>query len=554
MLSHQFTGKINLGDHMNFVSAVLTSLLTVTLLVGCDDKKKDTVPPPNILTPHVNIGDQKNYWIQSYSFLSKIRTKPGKPNKGRHVAVNALVSYQVKDVTKSTIDLNVVADHAELQVYHQAAYLNQLLQAVITNGMRYQLTINNEQPLIITQDDTDIQLQIANSPYLSTEYSYLKDTLVSPLLPVSIPLTDNAKVTLHNFLSMKEVNINVDQVNANNVYLTLEGTSKHGRLYGKAVIQKNSGWLEKMALVTEESMPGKFNNYAMRTVLLVGPEDWSNNSNNELKNELQIQNSTAYLNSFPLPMFDAEDWAKQQQHELTTKATVGKIYTLLAADGAERLLLTYTNNTGSNAQLLGEYKVGPHQLFAKDNTKLDVQLLPVNNIIYRVVSSQDNDINNDINIATYYPKQGKIGNEPVNLKTINRLNADVSFIPYQLESLVLPIQADKLQQISSKDFKADITPTDQPNVYILHWQNTDQVKFGTGLIHSTNSALVQHIQPDTETWLTPVESKVVDSVANGYENRVRIAFTDRVPLGLELYVLRKGEKPAFTRAVSFSRQ
>lgn len=537
---------------MDIIRFTMASFIAATLLVGCGDKSStsDTTTSNNqstksavaSLLPSVKQGDHRQYWIQSYSIVGK--DKIDLSNKNR-VGTQLLVDYQVKQVNEQSIELNVSSQHTELQIKGNAAYPHPVLQDVLQNGISYQLAMKGDTPLTVTENNPDIKQQIVSSSNLNSEYCYLKFVMASPLIPTAIPLEKGQQVTLHNFLDMQNLQITVNNVSQDELDLTLQGTTEQGNLYGKAVIDRTTGWLKRMGLVKEAPVTAR-TDYKMRTILLIGPSDWSSNNNRQLITEMHIEDTKQYLQPFPIFGFDKEGWQQAQQQELSTTSTEGKLFNLNTADGATQLMLVYKNGTGSNANSLGQYRVTD---LVTDNLK-QADLLPAANIEFNIPGATK-----EINVATYKPLHNDPEAEPIKLDEIKTVTAKVNFIPYQLETLVLPIAKDsRTVQSKAGDFSIDISPTDQKETYILHWQAADNVHFGAGLISGAENALVQYILPDTEQWLTPLESRIVNSVSKGYENRIKIAFTNEVPVGLEIYLLKQGDKDGYSNQVTFKRK
>lgn len=537
---------------MDILRFTIASLVTATLLVGCGDKssttdttnsnEQPTKPVVASLSPTPQQGDHKQYWIQSYSVVSK--DKIDWSNKNR-VATQLLVNYQVEQITEQAVELNVTSQHTELQVKGNAAYPHPVLQDVLRNGIRYQLKMSGDTPLTITENNPEIKQQIVSSSNLNSEYCYLKFVMTAPFFPTAIPLEKGQQVTLHNFLDMQNLQITVNDLTQDELDLTLQGTTEQGNLYGKAVIDRTTGWLKRMALVKEAPVTAR-TDYKMRTILLIGPTDWSSSNNRQLLTEMHIEETKQYLQPFPIFGFDQEGWQQAQQRELATSSTEGKLFNLNTADGATQLMLIYKNNTGSSANSLGKYRVTD---LVTDNQK-QTDLLPAANIEFNIPGTTK-----EINVATYKPLHNDSEAEPIKLDEIKTVTAKVNFIPYQLETLVLPI-AKETRTVRSQagDFSVDISPTDQKEIYILHWQAKDNVNFGAGLITGAENALVQYILPDTEAWLTPIESRIVNSISNGYENRTKIAFTNEPPVGLEIHLLKQSDQAGYSNQVTFKRK
>ncbi|MFD1259605.1 hypothetical protein [Entomomonas asaccharolytica] len=536
---------------MDIVRLTIASFIAATLLVGCGDKSStkqttsktatEKTTPIATLLPSPKQGEQKEYWVQSYSIVTKGKTDWSNKNR---VGTQILVNYQVKQVDQDTINLDVISNHTELQVRGLAAYPHPLLQNILANGMQYQLNTKADKPVTISQNDTDTEQQIQNSVDLKSEYHYLQFVMAAPFIPTAIPLEKAQQVTINNFMEMDKVNITVDEITKDEISLILQGDDQLNHLYGKAVIDKATGWIKKMALVKEAPVTAR-TEYKMRTILLMGPKEWSSNNKRQLITEMHIEESKQYLKPFPIFGFDKENWQKTQQQELAVTSTEGKLFNFNAPDGSTQLMLVYKNNIGSSANSIGTYQVT--DLTLADEQSKDI--LATVNLEFNIPPKTK-----EINVATYKPVFHKPDVAPIKLDAIKTASAKVSFTPYQLETLVLPIDKD-IRNVRSQDndFSVDITPTGQANSYILHWQAKDNIIFGAGLINGAENSLVQYILPDTEAWLTPIESRIINSLSNGYENRIKIVFTNDIPVGLEIYLLKQADQAAYTNAVTFKR-
>lgn len=539
---------------MDILRLTIVSIVTTTLLMGCDNKSNQAHTSQQadsrvvMLSPKPRVGDNKEYWIQSYSTVSN--DKIDWSNQNQRLGTKALVSYQVQDASPDHISLHVTAQHIELLIRDNAAFLNPTLQKVMTHGLNYQLNFTGKDPLTINNNDAKTKQNIADSIDLRTEYNYLTSVLASPFFPTSLPLVKGQKATLAHFMQMDNMTIRVDEVTDNDVSITIEANNQKSHLYGKAVLHKETGWLERMALVKEAPLTDR-TDYTIRTVLLLGPSNWSASNNRQLQEEMQIKEKSPYLKAFPVFDFDTAQWLKTQQEELNNIATNGKLYTLTNPDGSTQLILVTSNTTEAIPQLLGDYKVLTLALFDKDNKPIANNiLLPTHNAVYKIKTATDT----ETNLASYKLKKNN-ETSPIKLQSITKATANIGFTPYHIETVSLPL-TNKPQKaaLSNEDFTVDITPTDQPKVYILHWRGKDNIIFNPQLMKGADNALVQFIQPDTEAWLTPAETRIVNSIPYGFENRVNITFTTTPPKQLDLYFIKQDSKATHTtQTINFNR-
>lgn len=528
---------------MDILRIVIVSIITSISLLGCDYKDTDNATPTThpvnseqitTLTPQLTLGDTKQYWIQSYS--SVFQNEIDWSNKNQRLGIKALVSYQIKEVNHHQIEIDVTTNHIELLIKDNAAYLHPLLQTTLTDGLQYLINLTGKSPLQISQKNQQVTKQIAASHNLQTEYQYLASLLVSPFLPRPLPLQKDQQINIPHFMQMTNLTATINEITPASIHITLEATEKDSHLYGKAVLQKDTGWLERLALVKEapmQSQPG----YKMRTVLMIGPSSWSNKEARQLTSEMQIKDTDSYLRPFTIFNFDVEHWQQAQLQEKNNQFKQGSLYTLTNSDGSSQLMLVTNSYTDAVNQLLGDYQATNLVLFDKNNNLLPhLTLFPTTNIAYKIKTPNGT----ETNLVSYKLALAKPTKNRAKLEDIAKITANISFTPYHLEKITLPL-TNKTQTVTNNDnkFSADISPTNQLKSYILHWQANDNVIFNPQLMQGINSALVQYIQPDTVSWLTPAETRIVNSITKGFENTIKITFITAPPKELSLYIIKQ---------------
>ena len=200
-------------------------------------------------------------------------------------------------------------------------------------------------------------------------------------------------------------------------------------------------------------------------------------------------------------------------------------------------MLVTNSYTDAVNQLLGDYQATNLVLFDKNNNLLPyITLFPTTNIAYKIKTPNGT----ETNLVSYKLALAKLTKNRAKLEDIAKITANISFTPYHLEKITLPL-TNKTQTVTNNDnnFSADISPTNKLKSYILHWQANDNVIFNPQLMQGINSALVQYIQPDTVSWLTPAETRIVNSITKGFENTIKITFITAPPKELSLYIIKQ---------------
>lgn len=522
---------------MDIFKLAITSLVASTLIVGCDNQSNSVPPQQNQLHIQLKEGINKKYWIQGYSMITQNNHVDWSTKDT--VGISLLANYQVQNYHNNEIKLHVTADYTELQVRGLAAYPSPSIQTILANGMLYQFNLDSNSPQTITIQDKALQQGIEATATMKQEYQYLQFIIAPPFIPATIPLAKEQQIFVDHFMGFNKVTIQVDKITGNKLFTTLATTEQANKLYGKAIINKTTGWIERMALVKETQIAGS-TNQNMRTVLLMGPASWSNNNQHQLIKKIN-ENDLHYLEPFPIKGFDKIRWTQQQQQEAALKPNKGELFVLNTPNVPKQLMLLMTNSAGA-ANNLGQYKVEN----AKSEQQADLKLLPAPNIQLNTATD-----NKTINVATYKPIINPvIANEKI--ASIKTISADVSFIPYQLETLTLPINNKKEQTLTStkKDFTISITPTNKPQTYLVSWQNKENIYFDINLINGAKKATAQMIQPITSAWLTPTESNIINSLSDN-QVKAQINFDSEIPKFLEINILRQANKAIYTYPVLF---
>lgn len=522
---------------MDILRFAITSFVVGTLIIGCDDQSTPQGVQKNQLVVQAKEGTNKKYWIQGYSMITQNNHVDWSTKDT--VGISLLANYQVQSYHDKEIKLNVLADYTELQVRGLAAYPSTSIQTILNKGMLYQFNLGSNQPQAISIQDTALQQGIEATAAIKQEYQYLQFIIAPPFIPAAIPLAKQQQIVLDHFMGLNKVTVQVDEITDNKLFITLLSTEQANKLYGKAIINKMTGWIEKMALVKDTQIAGSANQ-SMRTLLLMGPARWSNNSQHQLIKEIN-NNDSRYLQSFPIKGFDKVVWEQQQQQESALKPSKGELFVLNMPNAPKQLMLLITNSVGATNNL-GQYKVEN----AKVEQQTELKLLPAPNLDLNTAAD-----NKTINVATYKPiLNPATANERV--ATVKAISADVSFTPYQLEILTLPINNKKEQTISSvkNDFSISITPINKSKTFLISWQNKENVYFDINLINGAKNATVQMIQPTTSAWLTPSESNIINGLSNN-QVKAQINFDGEIPNSLEINLLKQGNKAIYTYPVLF---
>lgn len=512
---------------------------------GCNEKQNQNnkVEPENAVNIKPVLAEKHRYWVQSYSTVYK--EAEDIPDKPYRLYTQMSVEYFTQAITDNGVILDAKVNFLDLFIQNQQRIIDDSLRQLLIEGFTFQVSNKTEQLIALTPKNLKLHQQLLGNNNQRADYKYTRSTLIIPYFMANFPIHLGEKIELQNLLKMNNLSVSFNKASDDTIVLIITGTNTpKGQLYGKLVLDKHTGRILRLALVREmglDDSPG----YNIRSVILMGPEQWAIGADYQLDQLMGDSKNNPYTHSVNLVNFDETMWRSQRDKEINNHSKTGKVYTLIS-NAYNQLVLSYHNATGAQGYRFGEYNVTDLQLFDAKTQPLSLAVQPVYNEIKTLASSSDT----ALNVAVYKLREG----DHEQFNRVTKATARLDFTPYDLQALDLPLSTDRRRLVETDGFMADITPTNNPNAFILHWKNSDDTQFNTSLIAGTEGKVIlQYIQPSAKGWLSPNEFNVVDRIAEGHEHYVHIVFEDKVPSVLTLYPMRKQAAPAFQYSVEFQR-
>lgn len=273
----------------------LLSSIFVLLLAGCASTSKQLTFQPILgekvahrvlIDTEVEVGGQK---IQQYSDL--------------------LINYHVTAVNEQT-DIDVKIDYLNMnmgsQQFSSARPYNSLnpIPKLMEQGFRFELETSSGELLNFHAYNQDAWQQLSQD---NEDIEQLKQFISQPNFYQAIPLQANEKVLIKNFHGNKSATLTVEKVLESTLIVRIESEQDDGKIFAKAVINKTSGWLERMVLIGE--LPFEKNEYqgTIRTSMVIVPGD----------TQLSPILTERSISSFPMPYDFVNHFSPEMEGWLT---------------------------------------------------------------------------------------------------------------------------------------------------------------------------------------------------------------------------------------------
>ncbi|MCE0555437.1 hypothetical protein [Motilimonas sp. E26] len=232
-----------------------------------------------------------------------------------------LINYHVTAVTERT-DIDVKIDYLNMNMgsqqfsstnpYHSLNPLPKLME----QGFRFELETSTGELLNFHAYNQDVWQKLSQD---NDVIEQLKQFISQPNFYQAIPLQPNKKVLIKNFHGNKSATLTVEKVLESTLIVRIESEQLDEKIYAKAVINKTSGWVERMVLIGE--LPFEKNDYkgTVRTSMIIVPGD----------TQLPQMLTDFSFPSFPMPYDfvnhftpEMEDWLTASKQDYPKKEKI----------------------------------------------------------------------------------------------------------------------------------------------------------------------------------------------------------------------------------------
>ncbi|WP_250464076.1 hypothetical protein [Microbulbifer litoralis] len=508
-----------------------TVLATLAFLTACSDA------PPGTVRFSPSTGDTRSYQVHSRS-----RIRVGAPSLERSLTVDSdtVLRYKVLG-TGRTLKLAIEPTYTRFSLDGRTNFSNaraddsragNVLRELMSAG--FELEIDTETGTIehfASSNDALWQtvLEDAGGPVVDN----LEKQMSPPGVPqLAVPAIEGKTVTLSNFRGADQLQLTVERVTDSEVVTRLEAHGKAMRLQGTMVLERDSGWLKRLALISENHIEQDDIGGSSRQQLLVLPEDSPSVLGSWLLNmRLGGEQGRPFE---PAPT--ANKVADTATAEQVLPVPVGSL-----VQTQDWLLLQVGHDLGRNA-FPGRFDLEDLQLQGADGEPLPLELFRMSRYDFF-----DPDAGKHSTMARYVPLGWDNAGEQ--LEKIGQITATGHYQALDVEAVTLPLDGEKATEVTLHGARAEAIPTDNPREFRLRLQHTGTHHFSSR-IHGLEEA--RGIQPDGE-WLSAEEREILRLVALGHYalGDIRMVFSEQVPDELTLYLLSDSDRQPFDYQLRF---
>lgn len=358
----------------------------------------------------------------------------------------------------------------------------------------------------------------------------LKDEMGTPGLSQSaIPLTEGKQIMLSDFRGADKLQLTVDRVTDEEVVTTLEAQGENIRLLGTMVLERDSGWLKRLALVSEAIEQGKSTVHQKLVMLPEGSlsslGDWLLDMDLGGEEGLEFGSESA-----PEAVVDTAT------AEQVVPSPVGSFSIF---DDQLELRLAHGFPEGT---LPGRFDLEDLQLQDGAGNPLPLEFFRLSR--YTFFNSV---------VGNYYTQGNFIplgwDDRGEEMQKLSQVTATGRYHPAKAEALTLPLDADKTTEVAFRGARAEAIPTENPGEFQLRFHHTEEHRFS----HRVDGlAGARGYQPAGE-WISVEEREILRLVALGRYamGDTRVVFDGEVPDALTLHLLSDADTAPFSYKLRF---
>jgi len=361
----------------------------------------------------------------------------------------------------------------------------------------------------------------------------LRKQLETPGVLTAIPARVGAEVRLAGFQGNPELLLRVERVDAQELLASLQMQGEQGRAQGYLLLERDGGWLKRMALVSEQPFRQQGLSGTSRAQVLMMPV------------EAGLTSLDAYEWGETDPQgFVFPPW-EEQRDELPAQVDAQQVFPselgeLSREDG--QLRLSYEH--GLSGGVPGELVWRDLRLRDVLGQSIDLQLLGGAPATFAGLQPGE--------LAQTHASYLPLGWVDVQdrLGALQEVLLQADFFPYRQERLTLAVDPVRASRLERDGAAIELTPTGEPGEYLLAFSAGGGAFFSMAVEGLAGAQGWLHPEPPPAEWLTADEARLLRSVtgAGGWRYRVRFA---EPPAELGVHLLRRAARPAFSRELQF---
>ncbi|MBD3895341.1 hypothetical protein IEI94_05705 [Halomonas sp. ML-15] len=506
---------------------IFSIVVTMTMVMGCSSEPESVAFAPEK-------GDTR-----SYQLFSEGRLGSGSSNTGRDqvVGFGSVLRYEVLDIGRS-LNLAITPRYLEQSVDGRREFStmdpsdtqNPVMRELMSAGFEVDIDSDSGEVRRFTSRNEDLW-QTLQEDGLAPLLEIFEEQMTTGMAMPEIPLTEGEVVTVSGSHGAADLQITVHSVTDTELVTTLQTDHEEVKLAGTMVLERETGWLRRLAVVSEVSQEDHEGHGTVRQALVMLPEDEPSWLGAWLIN-MAPSDPDDYVAIQPGPSPEEFDGDALVDGDTVLTAPVGTWVPF-----SSEIVLEIDHDLPKGA-FSGYLDFADLRIESEEGEVLDVGLQQTMRYAF-----YHPDRKRHTTQAWYVPLGW--GDELAPLERAKRLTATgVAYRPVAAEALDLPLDSDQKTEVTSGDIRAEAIPTDSPREFLLRFHSTPDHWFGDR-IYGIKDAITRRIpEEDAPDWLTSHEAWMLQAVAIGRSTAsdLRVEFEEgKTPDSLTLFALSESE-------------
>lgn len=329
-----------------------------------------------------------------------------------------------------------------------------------------------------------------------------------------------------------KVTITLVALSDDEVTLEVEGERESHKLFGVIVLERNSGWVSRGAFVTDLVMNEYGQEFKVRTVSSFYPEDWPYGM------DLEFMEQAGEMLMDEMSVFDSRKALASVTEEDVFPSDSGSIELY-----RHRLSLSYFHNT-SNFDALGDVRIRDAHAVDANGERIDLPLVLTESFAFNY--GKEGSVQTT---AEVLPLGWQRSYEQ--LESAAYIEASLDWYPHAIEAVRMPINAEG-GSVTFGDARAELIPTDKPEVFELFINNTDRYQFSTYVGNATDVMFTYSRYENAPEWVGLGESRIISVTEKGlFPIHLLVYFEEGPGDYIELIGAEVQQDPESSRMVKF---
>ncbi|AYN20848.1 hypothetical protein [Alcaligenes aquatilis] len=511
----------------------ITATLTVLMFAGCSPDG-----PGSKLTFHPVDGDERRY--QVYTDMT-VDVQRGTRKLSESMSIKMLMHYGVEDQS-STYKLNVSPEYMRLNFKHggmssfeQSGYGEDELRTALKDG--YTLTVDKESNQLV-----DVTLN-TSSQKLKAELKatldhLLNDQLSRPGLMHQLAVKKGASQIIKGQNGLPDIRMTVKDFDSELVTLAIADTNQdepadpHTRIFGYAVIERQTGWLVRQAVVMHVPLPPELRDKGtFRIVSAIYPESWRFNHDLQfLENAEGYELITQEKTDPPVPSLSS-----------STQAMLNTQGVLDTYD--QRFLLHYAH-LGLSPYMVGEISASNLAAYDENNQALAIPFKAAGAFQHPGLDHDDAETSLEI-LPLGWDKTAQA------LEKLQYIEATLNYHATEHIQVTVPIKPEG-SQVEVEGAKVIVQPTDNPYEFLIQLIPGETGYFFPDVTQIDKGELRYPHDQTAADWLSLGEKRLLAIVLQGHlPQELNVKFLDTLPDAVALTYRNYAPEPIESKTVRF---